>query len=484
MLSYISALHGWAQERPLDVAVSGPEIELTAGELWETALRIVQWLRDSGVREDEAVGAAVPPSLHAMFLIALLARGGAGALVGPDVDVGPDAPLQRLIVVDGIQHPRVAPEKQLRFDDTAIAHMASVDPNRVAIASPDPDDVVWLMYSSGTTGTPRAVQRTVSGFEGFASARRIRFAQSAYFSLQPGTFSASLAAFLSALLVRRPHLNAGTPEQNLDILREHAIELAEGSPFQLDRLLTVARRSGERLPALRELHSAGAPLSEGLGMSLADWFGVEVFDGYGSSETGFVASRRAGGPGSVGRGGVIEDDVTVEIVDDDHEPVSGGEAGRVRLRSAAMGVGYAGDPDLGPYKGFHDGWFYPGDLGQLVDDELVILGREDDLINVAGRKIMPHVVEEAVRQVPGVQDAVACAVTDRLGVRQLAIAVVGEPISDPVDFAAGLRRPLHGIQPSLIMRVASIPRTESGKPRREEVARMLQQQLDRPAPLL
>lgn len=484
MLTYVHALGQWADDAPDDIAVRAPELELTSRELWENSLRVVAWLRSSGVADQEAVGAHAPPPLHPIFLMALLARGGVGALVGPNVEVGPSAPLQRLVTVDGMQRSSVEPEALLRFDDVAIARMASIDPSSVAIASPEPDDIVWLIYSSGTTGTPKAVQRTTAGVEGLAVARRRRLAQSPYFSLQPGTVAGSMAAFLSAILVRRPHLSAGTADQNLAILREHTIEIAEGSPFQLDQLLTAARRAGERLPALRELHSAGAPLSEGLAHSLAGWFGVEVFDGYGSSETGFVASRRANDAGAVSRGGVIADDVTVEIVDDDDEQVPAGEQGRVRLRSAGMGVGYAGDPDLGPHKGFRDGWFYPGDLGRLVDGNLIILGREDDLINVAGRKIMPHVVEETVRQVPGVRDAVACVVTDRLGVRQLAIAIVGDPISDPVGFATGLRRPLHGIQPSLVMRIASIPRTQSGKPRREEVARLLQQQLERPASLL
>lgn len=483
MLSHVRALRDWAEARPDDPAVIGPDLELGAGELWDTALRIVGWLRASGVRDDEAVGAKVPPALHPVFLFALLARGGVGSLVTGDVEVGPHAPLQRLVTA-GSAHRDAPPESVLRFDDTAIGRMAELDLSSITVAEPAPDEVCWLIHSSGTTGTPKAVMRTAAAMAALTPPRRLRLARSAYLSLQPGTVAGSMAAFLASITVRRPHLIAGEAEYNLEVLRDRRIEIAEGSPFQLDSLMTAARRAGERLPGLRELHSAGAPLSAELASALSTWFNVEVYDGYGSTETGFVATRRADVPGADERGGVVMDDVAVEIVDDDHHPVPAGEAGRVRLRTDNMGIGYAGAPDLGPYKGFHEGWFYPGDLGRLVDDELVILGREDELMNVGGQKILPQRVEEVVLRQPGIHEAVACAVTDRLGVRQLAIAVVGDPLSDPTEFARRLRRPLGGIQPSLIARVGSIPRTATGKLRRQEVADMLQRQLQGPGPVL
>ena len=483
MLKPLRSLQEWATDRPDDLAVTGPELDLSAGELWDTALRILGWIRESGVSAQETVGAAIPTSLHPAFLVALLARGGIGSLVSSQAEVGPEAPLQRLIVVDsnGIQHPS---EVLLTFDDAAIGRMAHVDTSAIEVADPAADDICWYVYSSGTTGAPKAVMRTAAAVEALAAPRRLRLARAAYFSLQPGTVAGSMSAFLAAITARRPHRTAGTTEQSLGMLRDHAIEIAEGSPFQLDRLLTVARRSGERLPALQELHSAGAPLSMGLASALADWFGVRVYDGYGSSETGFVAARRADGPAALERGGVVEEGVHVDIVDDDHQPVPAGVEGRVRMRTASMGAGYFGDPDVGDYKGFHDGWFYPGDLGRLVDDELVIIGREDELMNVGGRKIMPHRVEEIVLKQPGVREAVACAVADRLGVRQLAIAIVGEPITDPVKFAWKLRGPLGGILPSLIMRMDGIPRFENGKPQRNRVADILQEQLNRPSNIL
>lgn len=477
MLSTVRDLRSWAEERPDDLALAGPDLELSAGELWDTALRIAGWIRECGVRPDEAVGAAVPPTLHPAFFVALLIRGGTGALISSEVEVGPEAPIQRLITV-GDAHRDLAPDVLLHFDDTAIARMSTLDVSTIDVASTAPDEVVTLAYSSGTTGSPKAIMRTAASIEGFISPRFLRLARSAYFMLHPGLMASAIAAFLAAIAVRRPHLTAGTAEQNLRMLRDRDIEVAEASPFQLDQLLAMARQAGERLPSLRELHSTGAPLSRELGLALADWFGAEVSDVYGSVEIGFVASRRVDEPDATEQGALVSDDVDVEIVDDRRQPIPEAQDGRVRLRSPGMAVGYVGNPDLGPYKGFHDGWFYPGDLGRLVDGRLTILGREDELINVGGRKIMPARVEELVLQQPGVREAVACAVTDRLGVRQLAIAIVGDPIEDPVGFAQQLRQPLGGILPSLIMRIGSIPRTEMGKPKRDAVAELLHDQLN------
>lgn len=483
MLSPVHSLRDWAAERPGAPAVVGPGLVLTAGELWDTALRIAGWLHESGVRPDEAVGAAVPPGLHPAFLIGLLVHGSAGAIVAGEAEVGPDAPLQRIVVV-GEPAAGVPPEAVLRFDASALAAMARIDPAGIVPAGQGLDEVVRLVHSSGTTGAPKAVMVTGRAVEAYASApRRVRLAHSAYLSLQPGLVTGASSAFLAAMLARRPHLTAGTAEENLVLLREHSVEIAEGSPFQLDALLAAARREGERLPALRELHSTGAPLSSGLAQELADWFGVSAHDGYGSSEAGFVATRRVDGADAA-LGATLEPDVRAEVVDDEHRPVRQGEEGRVRIRTATIGIGYVGDPDLGPYRGFHDGWFYSGDLGRIVDGRLVILGREDELMNIAGRKVMPERVEEVLVQQPGVREAVACVVVDRLGVRQLAVAVVGEPLADPAAFAAGLRGPLGGIQPSLVARVPAIPRTATGKPQRQQVAAMLQQRMRDSGPLL
>lgn len=475
----IESLRSWASEAPDDVAVKGPDFDFTAGELWDAAIRITGWLRQSGVDDSEAVGAAVLPKLHPAFMMGLLARGGVGSIVSGEIEVGPEFALQRLIVM-GRRRASIRPESQLLFDDQALADMSKIDPGTVTIANRDPSEVVWQFYSSGTTGTPKAILRTASSMDALVTPRRLDLAKSRYFSLQPGIVSGATSAFLAALATRRTYLTAGDASENLQLMLDHDIEIVEGSPFQLDQLLTVARSQGEQLGSLREIRSAGAPLSPGLAGALADWFGAEVYEGYGSSEVGFVASKRVDDAPDKPRGGTIADDVQVEIVDPDGTRLPDGELGLIRMRAPGMATGYFGNPDLGPGKGFHDDWFLSGDLGVLINNELVVVGREDELMNIGGQKILPQRVEEVILQQPGIEDAVACAVTDRLGIRQLAIAIVGKAIEDPAEFARSLRGPLGGIQPSLIMRIARVPRSETGKPLRAEVARQLQAQLERP----
>ena len=105
VLAPVRSLRDWAAERPDDPAVIGPGLVQSAGELWDTALRIAGWLRESGVRQDEAVGAAVPPGLHPAFLVGLFVRGGVGAIVAGEAEVGPEAPLQRLVAGEPRRRP-------------------------------------------------------------------------------------------------------------------------------------------------------------------------------------------------------------------------------------------------------------------------------------------------------------------------------------------------------------------------------------------
>lgn len=479
MIRPLQLLKEWASESPNDLALLTSEFELSSGELWDTLVRIVEWIRLEGISDRERLGVFVPANLQPSFALALLARGGPCALIGSAIEVSPNSAIQRVIAAGNLP-PSINPELVTRFDESALARLAAIEAASVDLQDTTPNDNLWMMFSSGTTGKPKAIIRTAAQTEAFVTPRRIAFAKAKYFSLQPGSLTGAFAALLAAVTVRKPHLAANGAEYNLKLLASRAIEITEGSPFQLNQILESAKQTGEHLPALREIHSSGAPISRDLANALATWFGADVFEGYGSSETSHVYTRYVAGSSGSSAQDVFAEGAEIQAVDDDNQEVVMGELGRIRIRSASMSSGYFGDPDLGPNKGFHDGWFYPGDLGNIHGSTLTIKGREDDLMNVAGRKILAKEVEDLVLTHDGISDVVACTVLDKIAIRQLAIAYVGKPLVDPVAFAHELRIPLGDIMPSVIMRVESIPRLETGKPDRQAVAKALEKQLNRP----
>jgi acyl-coenzyme A synthetase/AMP-(fatty) acid ligase len=270
----------------------------------------------------------------------------------------------------------------------------------------------------------------------------------------------------------------GSPAETVAALAAAGATRIAGSPAQLAALLSAARRSGDRLEALRAIQSAGAPLTDGLAGSLAAWFDTEVSDFLGSTETGRFAVRRwvradagtGAGSGAWSGGAAILPEAEVQIFGDDGAELPDGELGRVRVRT----------PWMKDYRGAvardADGWFYPADLALRSEGELRLHGRADEVINAAGVKVLPAPIEDAALRRPGVREAVACGVVDRRGVQQIALAVVGEPL-DPVAFVAALRTELGAQAPTVVMRLGAIPRTLNGKPLRRELGRLVQASL-------
>ena len=146
------------------------------------------------------------------------------------------------------------------------------------------------------------------------------------------------------------------------------------------------------------------------------------------------------------------------------------EVGEVELRGASITPGYFRNPEA-TAASFRDGWLRTGDLGYVVDGELVICGRRKDVIIVGGRNVFPEDIERAAAGVDGVRagNVIAFGTTSRRG--REAIVVVAETKADddgtaPVRAAVAERiTDAIGIPPSEIVLVApgTLPKTSSGK---------------------
>ena len=159
----------------------------------------------------------------------------------------------------------------------------------------------------------------------------------------------------------------------------------------------------------------------------------------------------------------------IRIVD----PVSGDargerEVGELEIRGSSVTTGYYRRPDA-TEAAFHDGWLRSGDLGYLVDGELVICGRIKDLIIIGGRNVYPEDVERAAASVEGVRagNVIAFAVDGRRGKEALVdVAESKDPDLEAVRAAvAGRVREAVGLPPEEVVLVepGTLPKTSSGK---------------------
>jgi len=108
---------------------------------------------------------------------------------------------------------------------------------------------------------------------------------------------------------------------------------------------------------------------------------------------------------------------------------------------------------------------------------LRLAGRADDLINFGGSKVRPERIESAVRELPGVRDAGAVSIEDRFGNPMIAVGIVSDLVIDATELTTLLRDRFAALAPQAVVRLAALPRTETGKLRRGELAEQLQSRL-------
>ena len=126
-------------------------------------------------------------------------------------------------------------------------------------------------------------------------------------------------------------------------------------------------------------------------------------------------------PGAVG---FVLPGINVQIVDEGGVPLPRGKEGIIRINSEYGAREYLDDPEESA-RVFRDGWFYPGDLGYLTEQNmLVISGRTKTVINIGGEKVTPERVEEVLSAHPSVQQVAVLAVHNERGVDDVCALVV------------------------------------------------------------
>jgi acyl-coenzyme A synthetase/AMP-(fatty) acid ligase len=214
------------------------------------------------------------------------------------------------------------------------------------------------------------------------------------------------------------------------------------------------------MASLRHAISAGAPLWPDVREEFRGRYGLDISDYYGIAETGPCTFERDAGH----HAGLGEPLPGVEIRID---AGAGEEAGEVLVRTASMASGYLNHPGLFEERLDVEGFYHSGDRGRLVDGRLHLVGRTQDHINVAGRKIDPTEIVALVSAMEGVADAVAFPDEDlnREAPVHLVVVAAGAELTRAAVAEACRSRLAPYKVPGRISFVAEIPRTGIGKPR-------------------
>ena len=198
--------------------------------------------------------------------------------------------------------------------------------------------------------------------------------------------------------------------------------------------------------------------------------GVTACPLYGTTETGGISvATVADGSDVDGRVGPPMEGVGIEIRPHADSHSLGPDIGKVFVRSSSMMTGYLDDQGT-IHRPPADDWFETGDLGQKTSDGVIHLrGRNSEVINVSGLKVVPCEVEEAILTLPAVREVKVYAGEHRSGTQVVMAAVAGEGLSLPELRAHCERNLVYYKRPQVITLVEALPRTPTGKIIRDQL---------------
>jgi acyl-CoA synthetase (AMP-forming)/AMP-acid ligase II len=499
----IAAKH--ARAAPDRFAVRDRHRRLTYAALIETADRLAGHLAAQGLRPGQRVAVWLPSRVETA--IALLACSRNGYVCCPslhrDHTTGQVAELvDRMRAVALIAQPRYGVDADrhdifdiltdrdflrwtYRVGPAEAAPFADVPSDGVATpASGDPNQIMYLPFTSGTTGMPKGVLHSDNTLLATARmmARDWRLEGGVLYTLSPLSHNLGLGALVTALSGGGELVVHDLPrgESLVDRLEKTGAVFLFGVPTHAIDLLTEMRARGlRRLGAVRGFRISGAAAPAPVVAELMR-HGVVPQSGYGMTETCSHQYTRLDDPPEriIATSGCACDGYELRIWRQGNPDIEAapGEIGEISGRGASLMLGYFDDQAATEAAFNAAGWFMTGDLGQLDEaGYLRITGRKKDVIIRGGRNIHPAPIEALALRHRGVEQAAAFPVTDpRLGERVcLAVVVSDGTAADPdrilEHLAAG------GVStsdlPEFILYLTAMPLTASGKIMKRELMR-------------
>jgi acyl-coenzyme A synthetase/AMP-(fatty) acid ligase len=487
-----------AQRDPVKPWIIGTDDGRTVSyrELQEVAGRIATFLSERGVSANERVALLANNSIeHLLCYFGVMAYGATVCTVHIEMNRNQlDNIFTRLkptlvLHQDGLElddllatvsAPRLRLGRYGRADSgTLFAELARHAPSDAHTAAGQDDDAV-ILFTSGTSARPKGVVLSYREHlgnidptaDGFGITERDRIYDFRSFNWASAQLLGALVPVnRGATLVMATKFSASRFFWHI---RDHGVTVAAGNPTTINILLnTEASAHRENLPTLRFLTSSSAPLTIEEWRRFEERFGIPIAQGYGSSETGWIAAiageeRRLG---SVGRPFGYH---RLSIIDAEGTPLPPGEIGQVEI-GGFTGHAYRYLADDGSVKVNSRGRIRTGDLG-LIDGDgfLVLTGREKDLIIRGGVNISPLEIDSFLMQRPDLIEVATVGVPDAVYGEEVVSYVVVRPGAS-VDPAELLRYCSNGLPafkaPKQIMLRPSLPKTERGKLDRRAIAK-------------
>jgi len=502
----------------------------TYGQLLEGIEALAQGLRQLGIRKGDVVAVLLSPGLdfvHVFFAVAQLGavfvplspqlrrRGLSAVLEDAEpvvlvthrpVEDGVllSAPSLRHVISAGVQG-------GLSLADLMAGRPSSGRPSSVV----SPDDLLALLYTSGTTGMPKGTMhvhrsliapvvasiklrelwlkrpniRTVGQMAVALARYRERLLRAAgrpqcFLSTTSWHTITGLESMLQALLMgdRLVAMPRFHPRRALELIERERVTVLIAVPAALQVILSVqeaAQRENGRgydVSSLLICGTGAAPCPPHLAHEVQQRFGCAIHIGFGATETagGISATSLADSDARQAETvGQPMPGVEVKVVDEERCELPPGEVGELACRSEGVMRGYYRAPEATAQVMDDEGWYYTGDLARIDEDGYVhIVGRKKDVIIRGGQNVYPAEIEVYLADHDRIREAAVVGMPSAVGGESVWAFVILEDgaemtSQDVLDYC---RQELEAFKiPSQVRFVADFPRTETGKPKKFEL---------------
>ncbi|WP_170286025.1 class I adenylate-forming enzyme family protein [Nocardioides rubriscoriae] len=348
-------------------------------------------------------------------------------------------------VLDRMVRPRVVVVGTTLLPGERSYDHLRADSARPVPALRDPERIAALLYTSGTSGLPRAAMlshRALAANIAQVAAvdPPLIHGDDVVLGVLPLFHVYGLNAVLGTVLRSRAKLvlaDRFDPQGTLDLIDDEACSVLPLAPpvFAHWRDVDLAGRLGP----VRLVLSGSAPVSAEVVEEFVSRTGIPVHQGYGLTEAAPVVTSTlrsaAAPPGSVG---APLDGISLRLVDEGGAAVDqeSGDPGEIQVRGDNLFSGYWPDGADGPGV---DGWWSTGDVGYVDDQgDVFLVDRVKELVIVSGFNVYPVEVERVVAEVEGVADVAVIGVADDI-TGEAVVAYVTAPGADPATIAAAVR---------------------------------------------
>ncbi|MEQ6900005.1 long-chain fatty acid--CoA ligase [Nocardioides sp. YIM 152588] len=436
-----------AAKNPDVVAVKLDDVELTYAQLAGAAAKAAGWVRELGVQPGDRVAVSLPNIPHMPILYyGILLAGGVVVPTNPlyksreFAHVLRDSDAKAIFAWNGVG------EEASKGAAEAGATYVEVDPatftgelmghEAIELVSRQADDTAVILYTSGTTGSPKGAELTHSNMMSNAAASSadnligvtvgdVIFGGLPLFHVFGQTCMMNVAVLTGATLTLLPRFD---PAKALEVIARDKVTVMGGVPTMYVALAQYPNPGDYDTSALRRCVSGGAALPVEVLKAFEDVYHAPILEGYGLSETSPVASfNHADRERKAGSIGQPLDGVSMKLIDAEWNEVPEGEIGEIAISGPNVMKGYFGNPDA-TANSIHDGWFRTGDLAKRDDEGYYyIVDRAKDMIIRGGYNVYPREIEEVLYEHPAVASAAVIGVPHETHGEEVAAVITLKP---------------------------------------------------------